>query len=433
MNNFHPHEIQTALFADCLANSQAIFQLIDTVFPVDSCRHYEVLPLSLVAKDLTMGVLDPSNEESLKFINSIVNVFKYNLTLKLIDLQTHQIILASYPHSSPQQPTSARQDRDRNHTVIDHSLSSEAIPLNQAQRDRRNSIDSAPTIISIPDSTSSNHEAASGLEDLPPDLDFLKDLELTSDKPVTVKSDTGTADEILTEFRAPKNTDDNKATLISANPGEFLAQEVEIDPNEEAQIFALIAEVKGEVPEVIATRDFLPALQSQLSWQKLLEAAFQHHIHQIILTRHSDRGSIVANENGNLQSKIEQLPLPTFCSLIDEIKRMARIPQNTANHPKKVVLERIYEEERILLRLEFTAQSGTEIAVVNILRDRELQTYEQKQMDRISDHALQLAQQLEKALKKIQACFDSAEINNLAELQTIQSRINHQLRLLDKI
>ena len=442
MNNLDPNQIQTALFADCLTNSEAIFQLMDKVFPVDSCRHYEVLPLSLVGKDLTVGILDPNNEESLKFVNSIVNVYKYNLTWNLIDRQTYQIILANYPSESSQQSRKTKQ-RDRDKTVIDDSLSNEAIPLSQAQRDRRRLADSAPTIISVPDEVSSADRVSySGLENLPPDLDFLRDLELTPRAKVkskgTANDSTATLYEIPPEFLngQGKNNLDDKPTIIGGDPAELLAQDRAEIADDEAQISALIAEIQSEnaaaKPE---TEDFLPSIRSQLSWQKLLETAFQHHTQQINLTRYSDRGGIVAFKNEDCQSSIEQLPLPTFCSLIDEIKRMARLPQDTSSHPKKVVLERIYEQERILLRLQFTAEEEeeTKIVIVQILRDRELEIYEQKQMDRVSEQALHLAQQLERTLRKIQACFDSAQMTNLKELQMVQSRINHQLRLLDKI
>lgn len=53
-NNPNPHDIPKALFADCIANSKEIFQLIDKVFPVDSCRHYEVLPLKQEKKNLVL-------------------------------------------------------------------------------------------------------------------------------------------------------------------------------------------------------------------------------------------------------------------------------------------------------------------------------------------------------------------------------------------
>jgi hypothetical protein len=111
---------------------------------------------------------------------------------------------------------------------------------------------------------------------------------------------------------------------------------------------------------------------------------------------------------------------------------MARLPQNTSSHPQKLVLERFYQEERILLRLEFSVQQQIEAVGIQILRSRALKIYEQQQMDRISEQALDLAKQLETTLRRIQACFDSAELTNLKELQTVHSRISHQLRLLEK-
>ena len=446
MNNdsYSSNDIQAAMFADCLANSKEIFQLIDTVFPVDSCRHYQVLPLKLENNNLTLGMLNPSNEESLQFVRSIAKVFHYNLTLNVIDVQTHEIILNSYPQNSQQQSQSLP---DQNKTVIDTNFSGGAIPLNEAQLNRRKLADSAPTIISQPksDSFSPKSNMPTGLEDLPPDLDFLRDLDLedlespSPAKPAKSQIDSAaTLYEIPPEFRQQKTSNrlDDQPTIIGGNPAELLAQSVLEQESQaqiadaEVQIAELIEDIEKAAPE---TLDFLPELQFQLSWQKLLESAFRHHSDRLKLTRHSDRGGIVAQKDEKTQSSIDRLPLPTFCSLIDEIKRMARLPQNTSSHPQKVVLERIYEEERILLRLEFLVKGEDEIIIVQILRDRALQIYEQKQMDRISEQALQLAQQLEKTLRKIQACFDSAELTNLRELQTVQSRINHQLRLLDKI
>ncbi len=439
-NDSNSGNFKTAMFADCLGNSKEIFQLIDQVFPLDSCRHYEVLPLKLVGSNLTLGMLDPQNDESLKFVNSIAKVFKYDLEIQLIDLQTHQIILANYPQDAPQSSTA---EQDQNKTVIDTNFNPSA-PLRA--NNRRRLADSAPTIISQPANVSSvESENAPKLPDLPPDLDFLKDLNLTPATPQ--KSVKPTADsaatlyEIPPEFlnqKKPHNLDD-KPTIIAGNPAELLAQEAAQNNPEiafgEAQISELIAETVGKVPPKDAaseTVDFLPDLTPQLSWQKLLEQAFRHHTEYISLSRYSDRGSIIASKDESTQSCIEQVPLPIFCSLIDEIKRMARLPQTTSSHPKKVVLERFYQQERILLRLEFSLQEGIEKVGIQILRNKTLATYEQQQMDKVSEQALQLAKQLEKTLRRIQACFDSAELTNLRELQTVQSRINHQLRLLDK-
>ncbi|MGD1918169.1 MAG: hypothetical protein ACFCAD_04380, partial [Pleurocapsa sp.] len=196
----------------------------------------------------------------------------------------------------------------------------------------------------------------------------------------------------------------------------------------------LIAEVSNQIVEQEETPsvDFLTKLNSQLSWQKLLEQAFKYSSEEIVLTRHSDRGSITTQKDRLPQSALEHVALPIFCSLIDEIKRMAKIPLDLSNHAKKVVLERFYQEERILIRLEFTVKEQKEVVIVQIFRGENLAIYEQQQMDKVSEQALHLARQLEKTLRRIQACFDSAEFTSLRELQTVQSRINHQLRLLDK-
>lgn len=427
---------KTAMFADCLANSKDIFQLIDQVFPLDSCRHYKVLPLKLAGNNLTLGMLDATDHESLQFVNSIVKVFGYNLEIQLIDLQTHQIMLANYPQRSSQ-PEKA--DQDHHKTVIDTNFN----PRASHQNNRRRLNDSAPTVISasnVPPETET--KIAPKLPDLPPDLDFLKDLDLDSanpPKPIKPKADsTATLFEIPPEFRNENklNNLDNKPTIIGGHPAELLAQETEQEDAKiafsEVQISNLMAKATETVALPLETADFLPQLGSQLSWQKLLDQAFYHHTEYLSLSLHSDRGDLVASKNESTQSSIQQVPLPIFCSLIDEIKRMARIPKTTSSHPKKVVLERFYDQERILLRLEFSLQSGIETVGIQILRNKALEIYEQLQMDKVSEQALQLAKQLEKTLRRIQSCFDSAELTNLKELQNVHSRISHQLRLLDK-
>ena len=444
-NGSNSGSFKTAIFADCLANSKEIFQLIDQVFPLDSCRHYEVLPLKLNGSSLVLGMLNPEKEESLMFVQSIAKVFKYDLEVQLIDLQTYQIILANYPQNQAQLD---RQRQDQK-TVIDTSFNPNAAlkGINPRQN-----VYSAPTIISHPEPNSikeSNLEPSFDdepeLPDLPADLDFLKDLELTPKKkqpPATRPGSSATLFEIPPEFmnQKPAGNLDDKATIIADNPADLLAQSIaqdsEIAFNEaELQISQLIAETLGKLPQEATeaeSTDFLPLLSSQLSWARLLEKAFQYQSDYLKLTRYSDRGAVVASKNEINQSALNSISLPIFCSLIDEIKRTVKLPQNTSNYPKKVVLERFYQEERILLRLAFTAQQDVEEVAIQILRDRALKSYEQQQMDRVSDQALQLAKQLEKTLRRIQACFDSAELTNLTELQTVHSRITHQLRLLDK-
>lgn len=449
-NSYYPDDIPAAVFADCLANSKNIFKLIDAVFPVDSCRHYQVLPLSLEGQNLSIGMIDPKNQDSLKFVNSIANVFKYKLDIKSIDEQTIQIILASHPQNS-QSSSAKKKEALHNQTVIDEAFDPNVFsPSNEVPRKR--AVEPAPTIIAESEQAVSQPkpqkgQGDSGLEDLPADLDFLKDLDLSPQKKSPdskSKIDQGaTIYEIPPEFlhlQSPSNTKknnhrvDSQKTIIADDLGGLTPQELSDIELAESQISELIAEASSQKieQEEVESADFLPRLNSQLSWQKLLEQAFKHHSEGIVLTRHGDRGSVVSQKDQLSQSSLEDVALPIFCSLIDEIKRMAKIPLDLSNHPKKVVLERFHQQERILLRTEFSVKEQKEVVIVQILRDKNLMAYEQKQMDKVSEQALYLAKQLEKSLRRIQACFETAEFTSLRELQTVQSRINHQLRLLDK-
>ena len=435
-SSHYPDRIPTVNFADCLANSKEIFQLIDSVFPVDSCQHYKVLPLNLTGQNLSIGMLDPTNEESLKFVNSIAKVFKYDLQIKQMDNQTLQIILASYPQAS-NQFQKRNNNGDPNQTVIDTGLDSDRGNVAGNPIHKR-IVDSAPTIISQPDELPL---VDSNFNDLPPDLDLLRDLDLSAKpaKPVVNENATlyGIPPEFLNQQTQNRNNLDEKATIIAEDTAQLFAaknrrSEIEL-ALEEVKISDLLAEADLQnYQQESESENFLIGLISQLSWEKLLEQVFKHQSEEIYLTRHDDFGSIVANKNELLQSSIEQVPLPIFCSVINEIKRMVRLPLDLSNHSKKVVLERFYRQERILLRLEFTLKDNEEVVIVQILRGQKLKKYEQQQMNKASERALNLAKKLEKTLRRIQACFDSAEFTNLKELQTIQSRINHQLRLLDK-
>ena len=460
-NDSNSGNFKTAIFADCLANSKEIFQLIDRVFPLDSCRHYEVLPLKLNGSNLVLGMLNPDREDSLKFVRSIARVFKYDLSIRLIDSQTHQIILANYPQNQAQSDT----QQDRNQTVVDTSFN--PTPLQNIDRDRN--ADSAPTIASNPDrnadfaptivsdrklnsiedSDFESSDSETKLLDLPADFDFLKDLELTpkaKQPPAKPKLDsTTTVFEIPPEFinQKPKTNLDHKTTIVAGNPADLLAESI-VETETELETEIVFDEVESQISQLIdetferrsqeavesESTDFLTL--SELSCANLLETAFEHQSDYLKLIRYSDRGTIIASKNKINQFTLNSVPLPIFCSLLDEIKRMARLPQNTSSHSKKVVLERFHEEERVLLRMEFTAQQDLQEVRIQILRDRALKSYEQQRMDRTSDRALELARQLEKTLRRIQACLSSAELTNLTELQTVHSKITHQLRLLDK-
>ena len=158
----------------------------------------------------------------------------------------------------------------------------------------------------------------------------------------------------------------------------------------------------------------------------------QHNTKEVYLKRYVDRGSITCGRDKKIQSSLEKIPLDSFCSLVNEIKALAKLPMSAIANTKKIALERTYQQERIILRLGFIPNRHGEDITIHILRKKNLQDYEQKQMDKIGDRALSLAKELETTLKQMQSRFHSAKVSNLKELQAIQRQVDGYLKLLNR-
>ncbi len=439
----HDFNAQSAVFAECISNSKQIFQLINSILPVESCLSYEILPLELKGKNLVVGMLDLANQNSLDYLHPLATSFGYNLNLKLIDSQTHQLILAAYlknpiPAQTPKE--------DWKQTIVDTAPKP---PVNQEDW-KQTIVDTAPkppvnqedwkqTVVdsSFPPPSENHHtkkksavDASMTLTEIPEDFDFALNLVAQTktnefdeefdrdsiEKPEIISSEPQIS-QLISETQ--KDQDDNFSFDIDEDSLEF-------DLDEDLSFLNLKAE------STIASTEFLPQLTTNISWQELLERTLNSELDCLELNRQNDFGTIVVSQDGEVQSTIKKIRLPIFDTLIEEIKLAAKLPLNPLTSTRKVVMERFHKQERILLRLEFILTKHGETVTIQILRDRALKLYEQKQMDKMSEQVLSWAQKLEKALKKMQVCFSSAKLNNLQDLQTINQEIERQLQLLAK-
>ncbi len=452
-----PNNVQSAAFADCIANSKQIFKLINSILPLESCLRHQILPLELQGDRLTVGMLEPDDLTALNYICPIATSYGYHLDFKLIDSQTHQLMLSAYLKEPRPAPVGDRnqniidiepnsQTRDRQKTVID-------IEPNSQINNRHPGLDSAATLISKPEENFARNPADKSmtLTEMPEDFDFAlnlaaqtkKELEhQTADKSMTLT-------EIPKDFISKKQSVDfhERPTIIVKDAPELSAQGASIISGE-PQISNLIPETNKIKPQnyqfdnhrvlditaepVIESRDFLATLSPQLSCRELLTKVLDNNIDLLQLVTYSDRGSIVCSQDGLVKSSLDRVALPIFNILINEIKTLAQIPHTTLTKTKKVAMERFHQQERVLFRLEFSPHRHGEEVSIQILRGDLLMAYEQKQMDKMGEQALALAEKLEKTLKKMQLCFTSARLNNIRDLQMVQQQINRYLQLLDK-
>lgn len=448
-SNFSFDRVQNdaAVFADCISNSKRIFQLIDSFVPVEFCLRHQVLPLDLKNKNLSIGMIDPEDSKTLNSLNSIVGSFGYGLTVKSIDIQTHQLIIENYL----QCPNPGSKRDPMKQTIIDESVA----PINN---NRRRRLDSAPTIISIPEETPSfkKEDASATLIDLPPDLDLIKEQALANNSLSSSGVDaTMTLTDIPPDFLESKTEridQHERLTLITEEPEELdssdkIATHHLLVHSGETQISPLIRETQSTsegakvedffVSDIPAQNqegptDFLASSSDQLSWQRLLEASLEREVEQLHFKRYSTEGSIVAINNRITVSSLDRIEVSSFCSTINEIKTMTKLSLVPLKSPQKFVLEKFHNQERVLLRIEFIPNQYGEEVMVQILRNKALEFYEQKQMDKMSEQAFLLAKKLEETVRKMRVCFDSAIPSNIKELQAVQQEIDRQLKLLNK-
>ena len=403
---------QSAVFAECISNSKQIFQLINSILPVESCLSYEVLPLELEGKNLVVGMLDPANQNSLNYLRPLATSLGYELNLKLIDSQTHQLILATYlknpiPAQTPK--------RDWKQTIVDTAPKP---PFNKEDWNKT-IVDTAPTppLEDHPIKRKSTVDASMTLTEIPEDFDFALNL--------VAQTKNNEFDDAQIEQSEIISSEPQISQLISET-SKGRKDDLSFDLDEDLSFLNLKAE------STIASTDFLPQLTTNISWQELLEKTLNSELDCLELNRQSDFGTIIVSQDGEVKSTREKIRLPIFDALIEEIKLAAKLPLKPLKSNKKVVIERFHRQERVLLRLEFMLTLQGEAVKIQILRDRALKLYEQKQMDKMSAEVFSLAQKLEQALKQMQVCFSSAKLNNLQDLQAINQEIERQLQLLDK-
>ncbi len=90
--NSHP----TNTFAQLIANFGQIFTLIDSLVPLQDCLSHKILPLKLTDNCLTLGMVNPENQDGLERVRSLPTLKDYTIQPQAIELKTYQSTLLAY-------------------------------------------------------------------------------------------------------------------------------------------------------------------------------------------------------------------------------------------------------------------------------------------------------------------------------------------------
>ena len=178
---------------------------------------------------------------------------------------------------------------------------------------------------------------------------------------------------------------------------------------------------------------FLSSLPPQLLWQELLARVLVVGNGRIQFERLPSNGRISWSQNGSLKLSIDPVAVKTFQGVLEELKRLVKLPNIPVKQVYKGEIERSYKQERLLLLWRINPGKYGEEATLQVIRGKVLALYQKRQIEELGDQAIEIAKQLERKLEQINNCrrINSNSLSKLATLQELLEKINQQIKLLD--
>jgi type II secretory ATPase GspE/PulE/Tfp pilus assembly ATPase PilB-like protein len=176
--------------------------------------------------------------------------------------------------------------------------------------------------------------------------------------------------------------------------------------------------------------ELLVALPPQQLWQELFTRMLNGGIGRLHFEAKSNYGRILLSQDGVPQLSLDNIDRYVYQKLIAEVKSLAKLSPTPLQAPKKVAIERYSGNERLLLRIKLHPGKYGEESSIQVLRGKALALYEQTHTDKLTEQALDLAQQLKKALKYLRNNdkSDRVYLELLSNLKEVQIEISRQLQ-----
>lgn len=374
-------ESSSSMKDDPLQINEAMFRLIDGILPFEACLYHQVIPLSLEGTRLNLGMVNINDTEALDYVRRILAYMNCSLSPIVLSAKNHQALLSAYLSHTGQlkQTVASTEQPERSKETI--------------------SQDNKATLI---------------LDDEELATEFI------SEKNPPAVTSSPTVPQHFPEQKLANQTKNKQAQKPPAapNPGLSLpALEVE------AQYLTSPIEVLAELPPKILLNE-------------LLARVLAGGIGRLYLEKHSDKGRILWSQNGVLQLVLEGVDSSIFQGLIQELKRLTHLPMLPVEKPKQAEIERIYKQNRLLLRLRIMPGTYGEEATLQVLRGAALKFYQQQQLENLSRDALNIAQQLQQKVNEIRErtnidpSLNTDKLEALPALDELVQKVEEQIKYL---
>lgn len=325
---------------DARLNVPQMLTLIDSVLPFEACLYYQVIPLSIDASLLNLGMVNPEDTTATDYVRRQVSYINCSVVSWPITSDWHRQMLSRYL--------------------------SYAAKLKQQSAQGTTPVTSPTELPTI--------DQATFIVDSPEDIFAGVAADHTPESPSPVNPN------ISTGLGADAQTDDG---AIAPNPP---PSPLEILPQERASVADL------------AQSQALPPKQIMVL---LLQQVLAEGIGRLYFERQPHHGRVLWSKDGVVQSALENLSLEVFQSVINEFKRLAHMPMVATPQTKQVDIERLFHGERVLLRFRLIAGKHGEEATLQVLRGAALRFYQQQQINHLGRDALSIAQDLQKRIIEI--------------------------------
>jgi hypothetical protein len=170
--------------------------------------------------------------------------------------------------------------------------------------------------------------------------------------------------------------------------------------------------------------------------QALLSQVLTEGIGRLYFERRPRHGQVLWSKDGVVQAAVKTLSTDQLQSIINEFKRLAHLPLLPTTQTKQADLERLYQGERVLLRLRLIAGTNGEEATLQVLRGAALKFYQQQQIKQLGEDALGVAQTLQKRISQIRdrACQPIAiESPSTRTLESLSQLLKTMEKQIDQI
>lgn len=362
------------------------FRLVDSILPFEACLYHQILPLSLEGSRLKLGMVNPDDSAALDYVRRILAYMNCSLVPQRLASDVHYAALSAYlNHNDQKQKIENTASQPVARRIAKKLAEQSAKRVGDVNSAPEKDLHSYPTLV------------VDSPEVLPPML--------------VEEAESKTASEDLTVAELADEAPTEQPKVLDIQP-QYLSEPVDAIANLPPP--QLLEELLGRV----------------LSWG----------IGRLYLEWKTDQGRILWSQNGILQAVLEGLPWSTYSGVIQELKQLSQFPLMPVQKPKQVEIDRLYQNQRLLLRLRLMpGKQGGEEATLQVLRGAALQFYRQQQLVNLGHEALGSAQQLQQKMSDLYLHSRShsvtlpSHLSIIPELDRALKRITFQLNELQKL